>query len=162
MGGMGATFRGPDGTRRVGAGRDSLVERMIGEAQERGEFDDLPHRGERLPLPDDAHAGSMAAAFTVLRNAGAAPLWIEADREARRWLERRDAILAAAATLSLPMRATRRRELAEAVGRANASIELLALAAPAARLHRRRLVLEDELAAFDLAAAQSGARSAPG
>ncbi|MDO8485920.1 MAG: DUF1992 domain-containing protein, partial [Candidatus Limnocylindrales bacterium] len=41
---------------------ESLVERQIREAMEAGAFDDLPYRGERLPLEDDAAAGDWAMA----------------------------------------------------------------------------------------------------
>ena len=50
----------------------------------RAKFDDLPYQGERIPMDDDAAAGDWAMAFRMLRNAGAAPPWIEADKEVRR------------------------------------------------------------------------------
>ena len=47
-----------------------LARYLLREARERGEFDDLPHRGARLPLPDESAAGDMATAYHILRNAG--------------------------------------------------------------------------------------------
>lgn len=118
-----------------------------------GEFDDLPFRGERIPLEDDALAGDRAMAFHVLRNAGAAPPWIEADKEVRALLERRDTILARAAAGSSSAFARRRdrAELEELVGRINAAIARLNAEAPTDRQHRGLLVLADELARLDAA-----------
>jgi hypothetical protein len=57
------------------------VDRAISDAQERGEFDDLPGHGKPLQLDDDAYAGEWALGFRVLKNAEMAPLWMELDRE---------------------------------------------------------------------------------
>jgi hypothetical protein len=121
------------------------------EAMEAGEFDDLPFRGERLPLVDDTYAGDRAMAFHVLRNAGVAPPWIEADKEIRALLARRDAILARAAEPSTSTLARRRRraELEALVTTVNAAIGRLNAEAPTDRQHRRPLVLADELAGLD-------------
>src|SRR5512141_1728397 len=91
--------------------RDSLIDRQIRAATAEGKFDDLPYQGEPLPREDDALAGAWALAFHVLKNAGVAPPWIEADKDVRRSLERRDAILArAAAGPTPPSPLTRRRD----------------------------------------------------
>src|SRR5712671_5036728 len=37
--------------------REPLIDRQIREAQEAGAFDDLPYRGQRIPLDDDSLAG---------------------------------------------------------------------------------------------------------
>ena len=80
-------------TASVAPSWESLVDRQIREAMEAGKFDDLPHQGAPLPIEDDSAAGEWALAFRMLRNAGVAPPWIEADKEARALLARRDAIL---------------------------------------------------------------------
>lgn len=57
---------------------DKLVESIIKEAQERGEFDDLPGKGKSIDLtayfdtPEDVHM-----AYLVLKNAGINPLKAE-------------------------------------------------------------------------------------
>ena len=56
-------------------------------------FDALPHRGKRLPLEDDETAGEWPMAHSMLRNAGAAPPWIESDKEARQLLAEVEALL---------------------------------------------------------------------
>ena len=116
---------------------------------EAGKFDDLPHRGARIPIEDESAAGEWAMAFRILRNAGVAPPWIEADKEARELLARRDAILAKAAGATPYRLARLRRELEDAVIEANAAIARLNAEAPTDRQHRRPFVLADELAAFD-------------
>ena len=60
---MSPTHRTPDGDRQVGPTWESLIDRQIREATERGEFDDLPHQGEPLPLEDDTLAGDHAMAY---------------------------------------------------------------------------------------------------
>ncbi len=135
----------------MGPTRESLVERLIGEAMEEGGFDELPHRGEPLPLEDETLAGDMASAFHILRNAGMAPPWIEADKEARRLLAERDEIVARGRGAT-PLRASvLRRRLRDVVERANQAIAILNAEAPTPAQHRRPLALERELAALEWA-----------
>jgi hypothetical protein len=140
-----------EGRRQVAPTWESLVDRQIREAMESGAFDDLPFQGQRLPLEDDALAGDRAMAFHVLRNAGVAPPWIEADKEARTLLERRDAIFARAASSATSAFARRRdrAELERLVVAINAAVARLNAEAPTDRQHRRPLVPEDELARLD-------------
>lgn len=142
-----------EGHRQVAPTWESLVDRLIREAMEAGEFDDLPHQGQPLPLEDDSLAGDRAMAFHVLRNAGAAPPWIESDKAVRALLARRDAILARATdgSTSAIARDRDRRELGRIVDDANAAIARLNAEAPTDRQHRRPLVLEEELSRFDAA-----------
>lgn len=116
-----------------------------------GKFDNLPYQGQRIPLEDDSAAGEWALAFRMLRNAGAAPAWIEADKEARALLQRRDRIIGAAGS---PIgRTCRRRELVRIVGEANAAIATLNADAPTDRQHRQALDLGAELARLERAEA---------
>lgn len=57
------------------------IDRAIIDAQEWGEFDNLPGRGNLLQLDDNPYAGEWAMGFHVLKNAGMAPLWMEFDKE---------------------------------------------------------------------------------
>ena len=59
----------------------SHVDQMIREAQERGDFENLPGMGKPLRLDENVFAGEMDSAYRVAKNAGAAPLWVELDRE---------------------------------------------------------------------------------
>ncbi len=83
---------------------DSWIEEAIQEAQERGDFDDLPHRGKPITIVETPFAPHMNAALTTLKNAGYAPTWMELDREITRlkeemasYLERSSAYLHAKA-----------------------------------------------------------------
>jgi hypothetical protein len=142
--------RDSEGKPTAGPTWESLSERLIREAMERGEFEDLPFRGQRIPLDDDTYAGSNALAFHVLRNAGAAPPWIEADKEARHLLEARDRLLAAAPRAGSEMARERHRsEMRRIVLAANAAIDRLNAEAPGPAQHRRRLDLTAELERLD-------------
>lgn len=128
--------------------REALIDRQIREARETGAFDDLPFRGERIPLEDDSTAGDWALAHHILKNAHMVPPWIATDREVRDLLARRDAILARAPRSSPIGRERDRRELQRVVEDANRSIAILNNEAPTDRQHRRLLDLERELASL--------------
>jgi hypothetical protein len=132
--------------------RETLVERQIREAMEDGRFDDLPHQGRRLPLEDDSLAGEWAMAHRLLRNAGVAPAWIEADKTARALLDERDRLLARAPGLSPLARARARRDVMRLVEAANRAIIRVAIEAPTDRQQRRLLDPDVELARFERAA----------
>ena len=130
------------------------MERQLREAMDEGKFDDLPFQGERIPFDDDAMAGDWALALHMLRNAGVAPPWIEADKEVRTLLDRLEALLARAARSSGSVAGRRRdRATLEAlVRRANDAIARLNAEAPPDRQHRRPLDLDHGLARLDAAA----------
>jgi DnaJ family protein C protein 28 len=144
--------RGPDGRMQVGADWETLIDRQIREAMSEGQFDNLPYQGEPLPNHDNPYAGERGLAFHVLRNAGVSPPWIEADKEVRELLGRRDAILARAAAGPAPSASARRRDraaLEELVVRINAAIARVNAEAPTDRQHRRPLALADEIARYE-------------
>jgi Domain of unknown function (DUF1992) len=132
--------------------RETLIERQIREAMDDGRFDDLPHQGVRLPLDDDSAAGDRAMAHRMLRNAGVAPPWIEADKTARALLDERDRLIARAPGSSPFARARVRADLGRLVDAANRAILRVNIEAPTDRQHRRPLDAEVELARFDAAA----------
>jgi hypothetical protein len=112
---------------------------------EEGAFSDLPHQGERLPIEDDSAAGEWALAHRMLRNAGAAPPWIESDKEVRRLLARRDELIARPRRTSSAGQARERTELTALVEAINRAIARVNAEAPTVRQHRRPLDLETEL-----------------
>ncbi len=132
--------------------RETLIERQIREAMDEGLFDHLPHQGSRLPLEDDWAAGERAMAHRMLRNAGAAPPWIESDKAVRALLDERDRLLERVPRMSEGGFARARDELARIVDAANQAIERLNAEAPTDRQHRRRLDLASELDRFERAA----------
>ncbi len=71
-----------EGDRRIPVDSwESHVDRMIREAQRRGDFDNLPGSGKPLDLEDNPFAGEWQSAFRLAKNAGAAPLWVQLDKE---------------------------------------------------------------------------------
>lgn len=63
---------------------DELAEQRIREAAERGEFDELPGRGEPLALEDDSLVPEeLRAGYRMLKNAGFVPPELESMRELR-------------------------------------------------------------------------------
>lgn len=143
-----------DGETQVAASWESLIDRQICEAMDEGKFDNLPFQGEPLPSDENPYAGDRALAFHVLKNAGVAPPWIEADKEVRELVAKREAIFARAAAGAPPSTFARQRdrraleELVIAISRAIARVNA---EAPTDRQHRRPLTVADELAAYDAA-----------
>lgn len=140
------------GQRQVAPTWESLVERQIREAMEAGKFSGLPFQGEPLPKEDDTYAGEWALAHHVLRNAGMAPPWIEADKGVRALLDRRQAIITRASSGRAPSSFGWQRDRAALEGlvlAVNAAVARLNAEAPTDRQHRRPLVLAEELARYD-------------
>jgi hypothetical protein len=146
-----AKRRDGEGKLSIGTTWESLVERQMREAMDEGAFDELPYSGERLPIEDDSAAGERALGFRVLRNAGVAPPWIEADKEVRALLTDREALLTRAAGAGSLARPRLRRELEGIVVEVNRAIERLNAEAPTDRQHRRPLDLGEELARLEAA-----------
>jgi len=82
----------------------SHVDQMIREAQARGDFDNLPGSGKPLKLEDDVYAGDMASAYRIAKNANAAPLWVQLDREIGQDREALDAMLERSARYLMELR----------------------------------------------------------
>jgi Domain of unknown function (DUF1992) len=148
---VGAKRRDGDGKLSIGPTWESIVERQIREAMEDGAFDELPYHGEPLPVDDDAAAGEWALGFRVLRNAGVAPPWIEADKEVRALLADRDMLLTRAVGARESAWPRLRRELEGIVLAANRAIERLNSEAPTEHQHRRLLDLDQELTRLEAA-----------
>lgn len=141
--------RDADGVERTAPSWESLTERLIREAHESGAFDDLPHHGRPLPLEDETFAGDMAMAFRVLRNAGAAPPWIETDKEARRLEAEVERLVVGADALRGLGRQRARERLLQLVREHAVVVDRLTVLAPSPRQHRRRLDEAALLARFD-------------
>ena len=75
-----------------------IIEDQIRNAEQNGEFDDLEGMGKPLRTPDDdpdtALEGDLKMAHHILKNAHAAPFWIELDKEIRARHEYCDTLLA--------------------------------------------------------------------
>jgi hypothetical protein len=140
--------RDAEGRIQTGPTWESLVDRQIRAAQEAGQFENLPHHGAPLPKDDNPLAGDWELAFHMLKNAGVAPPWVEATKELRGMLARRDAIIERA---SADRRLRDHAALEELVTEINMAVARLNAEAPSAA-HRAPLRLADELARYDSAA----------
>jgi hypothetical protein len=143
--------RDGEGRREIAPNWESLIERQIREATERGAFDELPHQGKPLPLVDDSAAGEWAMAHRILKNAGVAPTWIESDKAVRALLDQIDRLMIRAPRSTEISRPRARAELARLVTETNRAIMRLNCEAPTDRQHRRPLVYETELARLEAA-----------
>jgi DnaJ-like protein len=143
--------RDADGRIHTAHSWESLVEKQIREAMEAGAFESLPHQGEKLPLEDDVAAGEWAMAHRMLRNADAAPPWIEADKAARRLLAEIGQLIERAGRSSVASRSRTRAELTRLAADANRAIVRLNSEAPTARQHRRPVDATELLARLEAA-----------
>jgi len=66
------------------AGLQDLIERKIKEAQEKGDFDNLPGKGKPLKLEDDSGVPEdLRMAYKILKNADCLPPELELKKEIR-------------------------------------------------------------------------------
>ena len=142
--------RDAEGNLQAGRGWESLADRQIREAQQRGAFEGLPYHGKPLPPSDDRSAGELAVAHSILRNHGVAPPWIEADKEARRLLQERQLILRRASVASPLLHRRYREELTRVIRAYDRAVAALNAEAPTDRQHRPRLDEANELEALEL------------
>ncbi len=128
---------------------ESLADRLVREAQERGEWDTGAWAGRRLPAQDGAYDSELAAGNAVLRNAGVAPHWVETDKEARRLLAERDRLVGMAGRTTAAGAASLRTRFAAVLGQLDAILLRLETEAPTPAQQRPRVDRTAELAAFD-------------
>ena len=132
--------------------RQILVNNLIEEAIERGEFDDLPGKGKPLVFDDNPYlAPGQDLAFGLLKNNGFAPDWIERDKEIRRLRDKARQQLAQAWQQHQDNPAYEA-QWQQAVARfettlinLNRKIDDFNLIVPSRSLHRARLRLTDEI-----------------
>jgi Domain of unknown function (DUF1992) len=125
------------------------VDRQIREAQERGDFDDLPGKGK--PLPVEPWDGEWALAHHVLKLAGETLPWIALGREIdelQSWL---DALLRDAAKLSGDERLRARERYLREAARLDKLLQEYGFLVPTRRLERGRLPRHIAAAQFERA-----------
>jgi DnaJ homologue, subfamily C, member 28, conserved domain len=132
---------------------ESLADRLIREAHERGEWDTGDWLGKRLPAQDGAYESELAAGHAILRNAGVAPSWVETDKAARRLLDERDRLLDVAARTAAPGARSLRARFSTLLDELDRVLLRLETEAPTPAQQRRRVDRAAELAAFDRALA---------
>ncbi|MFP3911931.1 MAG: DnaJ family domain-containing protein [Desulfobacteraceae bacterium] len=74
-------------------GFEKIIEERIKEAQQKGEFDDLPGRGAPIVLEDDSHVPEdLRLAYKVLKNADCLPPELALKKEIRQMEDMLDGI----------------------------------------------------------------------
>ena len=137
---------------------ESLVDKLIRESMERGEFDGLAGEGEPIDLSENPfEAPELRTAHRLLRNAGFAPAWIEERKDIEASFTRAWTTLARARKLyseEVPHGARWQRavqEFRETVAELNQRIRIYNLKAPAAGFQRK--VIDADCLIRDLEAA---------
>jgi DnaJ family protein C protein 28 len=132
--------------------RQLLIDRLIQEAMENGEFDNLPGKGKPLVFDDNPYLEpGQELAFDLLKKNNFAPEWIERDKEIRRELEEARGHLTIAWQQRQGNRANEAkwqaamRRFEESLNKLNRKIDDLNLMVPVISLQRSRLRLADEL-----------------
>jgi DnaJ family protein C protein 28 len=137
---------------------EPLIDRLIREAMDRGEFDDLPGSGRPLDLTENPYEKpELRSVHRLLRNAGFAPAWIEERKDIDEELKRAYAILTRAKSL---YSATRNqvgnpnwmqamREFRERIDELNQRIRIYNLKAPATAFHRKIIDADQLLGELD-------------
>jgi DnaJ homolog subfamily C member 28 len=128
---------------------ESLVDKLIRESMERGEFKDLSGEGEPIDLSENPfEAPELRTAHRLLRNAGFAPAWIEERKDIEATFTRAKTILTRASYLyshEIPHGAQWQRavrEFRETVAELNQRIRIYNLKAPAAGFQRKLIDAE--------------------
>ena len=123
---------------------ESLVDKLIRESMERGEFEGLSGEGEPIDLSENPfEAPELRTAHRLLRNAGFAPAWIEERKDIEATFTRARTILERARELysrEVPNGAQWQRavrEFRETVAELNQRIRIYNLKAPAAGFQRK-------------------------
>jgi DnaJ homolog subfamily C member 28 len=125
--------------------RESLTEKMLREAIEKGEFDNLPGKGEPIDLRENPFEDpDLRAVHRLLRNAGFAPAFIEERKSIDAELEAARAKLARAWRLfgtggkaqSEGDWARNVNEFREKIAELNQRVRVYNLKAPGAVFHR--------------------------
>jgi DnaJ family protein C protein 28 len=150
-----------------------IVERQIVEAQERGEFDDLPGKGKPLDLTENPFADpEWRVAYKILQDNNFTLDWIELDKEIRAeikacreqllqskgWCERSMAQLGdqesrRAEEERIRVQYTWEQALetfADQVAQINKKIELLNLKVPLVNLQRPKISVDEEKRRLDI------------
>ena len=126
---------------------ESLVDRLIRESMERGEFDSLSGTGEPIDLAENPFEDpDLRTAHRLLRNARFAPAWIEERKDIEATLQQSEAVLRRARTLYRADSAQWQRavtEFREVTAELNRRIRLYNLKTPVVTLQRKAIDVDD-------------------
>lgn len=144
-------------------GWESLIDKKIREAMERGEFDNLAGKGEPIDLSENPYEDpDWRTAHRMLRNAGFAPSWIEERKDidaelavarsnlARVWLVRQNARNTEHESSAAVRWQKGLDAFKEKVDELNRRINIWNLKAPAAAFQRQRIDIDTEIKSLQI------------
>ena len=144
-------------------GWESLIDKKIREAMERGEFDNLTGKGEPIDLSENPYEDpDWRTAHRMLRNAGFAPSWIEERKDidaelavarsnlARVWMIRQNAHNTEHESSAAVRWQKALETFREKVGELNRRINTWNLKAPALAFQRKRIDVEGEIKSLQI------------
>jgi hypothetical protein len=129
---------------------ESAVDQQIREAQERGDFDNLPGQGR--PLPVESWDEEWGLAYHILRQAGETLPWISLARDIENAQSKLDALLRDAATVPYLERAGARERYLREAAALDKLLQEYAFVVPSRQLERGRLPPHIAAGQFDAAA----------
>jgi len=132
---------------------ESAIDKQIREAQERGDFDNLPGQGR--PLPPESWDEEWGLAYHILRQAGETLPWISLGRDIEAAQEKLRALLRDAATIPCAERGRARERYLREAAALDKLLQEYAFVVPSRQLERGRLPPHIAAAQFD-AATRSG------
>jgi hypothetical protein len=132
---------------------ESAVDQQIREAQERGDFDNLPGQGR--PLPAEPWDDEWGLAHHILRQAGETLPWISLARDIERAQLKLEALLRDAQTVPYPERARARERFLREAAALDKLLQEYAFVVPSRQLERGRLPPHIAAAQFDAATRRS-------
>jgi DnaJ family protein C protein 28 len=131
---------------------EPLIDRMIRESMDRGEFDDLPGSGQPIDLSENPYEKpELRSVHRLLKNAGFAPAWIEERKDIDAEFQRLYAIVQRAHSLYDSKAGDVRwqralKEFREHIEELNQRIRLYNLKAPAIGFHRQVIDIDSLIA----------------
>jgi hypothetical protein len=129
---------------------ESAVDKQIREAQERGEFDNLPGRGKPLRI-DPGWAGEWGLAYHVLKQAGETLPWIALGKDIDAARARLDAMRRGASNIPPAERERARERYLREAAAVDRLMEEYAFVVPIRDLERGRLPRHIAAAQWDAA-----------
>jgi hypothetical protein len=128
---------------------ESAIDEQIREAQERGDFDNLPGQGR--PLPSEAWDDEWGLAYHILRQAGETLPWISLGRDIEAAQVKLQALLRDAATVPYAERTRARERFLREAAALDKLLQEYAFVVPSRQLERGRLPPHIAAAQFDAA-----------
>ena len=137
---------------------EPLIDRLVRESMERGEFDNLPGSGQPIDLTENPYEKpELRTVHRLLKNAGFAPAWIEERKDIEEEFKKAYGIAQRAKALYYKTESQREnpewlratKDFRERIDELNQRIRAYNLRAPATGFHRRIIDADQLLAEME-------------